>query len=177
MVEHKETELVRANRLLLGLSFTLLVLLGPSFILGYFSGYRSARADGPLTASASLPAALPQSAAPAKTKTLPRQSTQTERQKRTGWAGTKESTPAARTNQTAAGRIYLQLVAAPQNDSGAIIDELRNNGLPAVAAEVPEKPGLYRVLVGPLDEGDLDRTRAELESRGFPGDSAIRRTF
>lgn len=177
MLERKDTELIRTNRLLLGLSFTLLVLLGPSFILGYFSGYRSARPGGPQTESGAVPAAPPQSAPPAKRKTLPRQSTQTERQKRTGWAGTKESTPAARADQSAAGRIYLQLVAAPQNDSGVIIDALHNSGLPAVAAEVPEKPGLYRVLVGPLDEVDLDKTRAELESRGFPGDSAIRKTF
>jgi len=58
-----------------------------------------------------------------------------------------------------------------------MVDVLRNKGFPALALEVPEKPGLSRVLIGPLHEGELDKTRADLRSRGFPGDSAIKRTF
>jgi len=73
--------------------------------------------------------------------------------------------------------VYLQLVSTVQSQSDVLIDVLRKNGFPAVASEVPEKPSLRRVLVGPLQEGELDKMRANLQSRGFPGDSAIKRTF
>ena len=174
MPEHKVAELTQANRLLLGFCFIALVLLGPSFILGYFSGYRSARAGGPQSVPGPTLVASTQSAPPAET--MPRQSTRTEQQKPARRVRKKDPAP-ARADQPAVGQIYLQLVAAPQSQSAVIIDALRNDGLPAVASEVPEKPGLYRVLIGPLHEGDLDKTRAELRSRGFPGDSAIKRTF
>jgi cell division septation protein DedD len=71
----------------------------------------------------------------------------------------------------------LQLVATDQRQSTATIDALRNNGLTAIASRVPEKPGVYRVLVGPLHEGEVDQMRADLQRRGLPGDSAIKRTF
>ena len=46
-----------------------------------------------------------------------------------------------------------------------------------IAAEVPEKPGLFRVLVGPVTDSAVNRTRTDLQGAGFPGDKAIRRTF
>jgi cell division septation protein DedD len=173
MPEQKVTELVRANRLLLGVSFMALVLLGPSFILGYFSGYRAA--VGAQSASGPALVASPQGARPAEI--VSRRSTRTERQKPTGRGGTKEPPSAARADRTAEGQVYLQLVATATSQSAVIIDALRNNGFPAVALEVPEKPGLRRVLIGPLQERELDKTRADLQSRGFPGDSAIKKTF
>jgi cell division septation protein DedD len=175
MRERKVAELAGANRLLLVVSIIALALLGPSFILGYFWGYRSARADSPQSASGPALAASSQIALPAET--LPQRSTRTARQKPAGWGRTKEPASAARTDQTTAGQIYLQLAATPTNQSAGIVDVLRNKGFPALALEVPEKPGLSRVLIGPLHEGELDKTRADLQSRGFPGDSAIKRTF
>lgn len=173
MHERKVAELTGANRLLLGVALIALVLLGPSFILGYFWGYRSARAAIPQNAPGPALAASPEIALPAGT--VPPRSTRTPRQKPAVWGRTKE--PAARTDQPAVGQIYLQLVATPTNQSAVIVDVLRHKGFPAVALEVPEKPGLSRVLIGPLHEGELDKTRADLQSRGFPGDSAIKRTF
>ena len=175
MHEHKVTELIGANRLLLGVSLIALVLLGPSFILGYFLGYRSARSGGPQSASEPKLVASPQIALPAET--VPQRSTRTEQQKPAAWERTKEPGSALRADQTAVGQIYLQLVATATSESAVIIDALRNNGFPAVALEVPSKPGLRRVLIGPLHEGELDKTRADLQSRGFPGNSAIKRTF
>jgi cell division septation protein DedD len=71
----------------------------------------------------------------------------------------------------------VQVVAATESWSAVIIDALRSKGFPATAMEVPEKPDLYRVVVGPLREGELDKTRADLRSKGFPGDAAIKRSF
>lgn len=163
MPEHKAKELIGANRLLLGVSILAVALLGPSFILGYVWGYRSARADTAQSASEPTPAASPEAALPAGT--APQRSTGTE------------PVPAARGGHTAAGSVYLQLVATAASQSAVIVDALRNNGFPAVALDVPKKPGLRRVLIGPLHEGELDKTRADLRSRGFPGDSAIKITF
>jgi hypothetical protein len=156
MGEHKVAELTGANRLLLRVSVIALALLGPLFILGYVAGYRSGRAAGPQT---ELPA-----------ETGPQRSARTEQPK------TKKPTSTARTDHPAAGQIYLQLVATDTSRSAVIVDSLRNDGFPAVALEIPQKPGLRRVLVGPVHEGELDKTRAELRSKGFPGDSAITRT-
>ena len=54
---------------------------------------------------------------------------------------------------------------------------LRKKGFKAIAAEIPEKPGLFRVLVGPLADGGVNKMKSDLQSAGFPGDKAIRRTF
>ena len=153
MLKPKEAELTRGNRVLVGL-FIAVALLGPSFTLGYFLGYRSGEASG---AALVVP---PDGALPVQTVS--------QQQKR--------ALP-AQGNQPAAGQIYLQLAAAAERPSAIMIDALRNNGFATVAWEVPEQPGLYRVLVGPLHEGELDRTRADLQRHGFPGDSAIKRTF
>ena len=43
----------------------------------------------------------------------------------------------------------MQLVATTKHDADAEVEVLRKNNFPALDAEVPEKPGLFRVLVGP----------------------------
>ncbi len=47
----------------------------------------------------------------------------------------------------------------------------------AEAAEIPEKPGLFRVLVGPMAEAQVNKTKTDLQSAGFPGDKSIKRSF
>ena len=161
MPEPKYAETIRANRLLLGVSFTALVLIGPAFTLGYISGSRAAQAAGPPGAPGSpLTASL-----------------ETEMQRPAAQAAMKKPASAERAGQPAVGQVYLQLITTAENRSAGIIDVLRNQGFPAVAMDVPEKSGLRRVLIGPLHESELDKTRADLQSKGFPGDSAIRRTF
>jgi hypothetical protein len=169
MREPKVAELASANRLLLGVSILAVALLGPSFIGGYFWGYRSARAYTPL----SVPG--PALASSSGDETAPQASTRTGRQKPAGRGRTKA--PAAPADRSAAGQVYLQLAATATNQSDAIVDALRSNGFPAVALEIPERPDLRRVLIGPIYEGELDKMRADLRSRGFPGDAAIKRTF
>jgi hypothetical protein len=72
---------------------------------------------------------------------------------------------------------YLQLAATTPHEAAAVVEVLRKKDFKAISAEVPEKPGLFRVLVGPIPDGALNKTRAELTAAGFPGDKAIRRNF
>jgi hypothetical protein len=36
---------------------------------------------------------------------------------------------------------------------------------------------MFRVLVGPLEDTAVNKTRADLQSAGFPGDKAIKKTY
>jgi len=83
----------------------------------------------------------------------------------------------AQSNAPVAGQTYLQLVATTKHDADGTVEVLRKNGFPSLDAEVPEKPGTFRVLVGPLAPGDLNKIKADLQSKGFPGNNAIRKTF
>jgi outer membrane biosynthesis protein TonB len=83
----------------------------------------------------------------------------------------------AQSNAPAAGQTYLQLVATTKHDADATVEVLRKNSFPALDTEVPEKPGLFRVLVGPLAPGDVNKMKAALQGKGFPGDAAIRKTY
>jgi outer membrane biosynthesis protein TonB len=76
-----------------------------------------------------------------------------------------------------AGQTYLQLAATSQHEADIEVDVLRKKGFRAMAAEIPERPGMFRVLVGPLAEGATNKTKADLQSAGFPGQKAIKRTF
>jgi len=58
-----------------------------------------------------------------------------------------------------------------------MVDVLRNKGFKSIAAEIEEKHGTFRVLVGPIPEGGANKMRADLQASGFPGNAAIRRTF
>jgi cell division septation protein DedD len=72
---------------------------------------------------------------------------------------------------------YLQLAATSQREAEIMVDVLRKKEFKAMAAEVPEKAGLFRVLVGPLADSAINRTRTDLQGAGFPGDKAIKKTF
>lgn len=85
--------------------------------------------------------------------------------------------PVAQSNQPVAGATYLQLSATSKRDADAMVEELRKNGFSALDAEVPEKQGTFRVLVGPIASGDLNKTKTELQAKSFPGNAAIKKTF
>jgi cell division septation protein DedD len=76
-----------------------------------------------------------------------------------------------------AGQAYLQLAATSKHEADIMVDVLRNKGFKALAAEIEEKPGTFRVLVGPIAEGATNKIRADLQNSGFPGNAAIRRVF
>lgn len=85
--------------------------------------------------------------------------------------------PVAATGQPASGATYLQLAAVKKDDAELEADILRKKGFKTLVAQIPEKKELYRVLVGPVADRDMNKTRADLKNAGFPGDSAIKRTF
>jgi len=172
----KDIELIRTNRVLLSVSVAAVVLLGPSFIAGYVWGYHTARENGPQGASGTA-LAVSQVSTLTSSPAAPEKSKRTAQAIPARRAGRTESAAVARADLPAGGQVYLQLVTTAKGRSAAIVDTLRNDGFPVVAAEVPGKPRLHRVLIGPLHQGEVDQTRAELQSKGFPGDSAIARTF
>lgn len=82
--------------------------------------------------------------------------------------------PAAKVEEHSSGT-YLQLAATTQREADIEVDVLRKKGFRAMSAEIPEKPGMFRVLVGPVPEGGINKMKVDLQNAGFPGDKAIRR--
>jgi SPOR domain len=198
--EDGEFELVLANRQLLSVFFIVVILLGVFFTMGYIVGRNSTPAtgeiastrradtaplvvDGPARASDAAPS-QPASAPPAATS--PQQPVSTEPQRTAEHEPVKavRTEPARRepaksvaSNQPVAGQAYLQLAATSQHEADIMVDVLRQKSFKAMAAEIPEKPGTFRVLVGPVTDTSANKTRADLQAAGFPGNAAIRRTF
>jgi outer membrane biosynthesis protein TonB len=75
------------------------------------------------------------------------------------------------------GRVYLQLSATDKVKAETMVDLLRGRSLPGMAAPIADRPGLYRVLVGPMAESGVQDMRNKLKAAGFPADQAIKRTF
>jgi len=199
--EDGEFELVLANRQLLSVFFIVVILLGVFFTMGYIVGRNSAPAaaetattrkadsaplvvDGPARTGDAAPS-QPASAPP--TATSPQQPVTTEAQ-RAPAAETARTRPVKEpvraepakpvaSDQPAAGQAYLQLAATSQHEADIMVDVLRQKSFKAMAAEIPEKPGTFRVLVGPVTDASANKTRADLQAAGFPGNAAIRRTF
>src|SRR5579862_4168154 len=92
-------------------------------------------------------------------------------------APVKASARAATSDQPESGRTYLQLSAIDHDKAELMVDMLHKKSFPAIAAEIPEKPGVFRVLVGPISEADINKTRAALQDASFPGKEAVKRTF
>ena len=84
---------------------------------------------------------------------------------------------AATADQPESGRTYLQLSAIERDKAEIMVELLRKKNFSAIAAEIPEKPGVFRVLVGPISEADVNKTRAALQDASFPGKEAVKRTF
>jgi cell division protein FtsN len=85
--------------------------------------------------------------------------------------------PPASPSSSGPSGTYLQLAATTQHEASLLVEVLQKKGFKSMVAEVPEKPGLWRVLVGPLSDGSANKTKADLQASGFPGDKAIKRTF
>ncbi len=83
----------------------------------------------------------------------------------------------AKSESARPGQSYLQLAATGKREADVMIEVLKQKGFSAIAAEIPEKAGTFRVLVGPIPEGGTNKMRADLQAASFPGNAAIRRTF
>lgn len=195
--EDGEFELILGNRQLLSVFFIVVVLLGVFFTMGYIVGRSSAPVGGPEVTSVRKPESKPlvvdspaREATPpppvqppvAPTETARQQPSSTEQQKppepaRVEPARAAKPAPAVSSDQPASGQTYLQLAAVVKREADVMVDVLRKNGFTAFAAEVPDKPELFRVLVGPIRDGEVNKTRADLQDKGFPGNSAIKKIF
>jgi len=92
-------------------------------------------------------------------------------------APVKAPARASASDQPESGRTYLQLSAIDHDKAEIMVELLRKKKFSAIAAEIPEKPGIFRVLVGPISEADIAKTRASLTEASFPGKDAVKRTF
>ncbi len=98
-------------------------------------------------------------------------------------AATQKSEPAKaakaatepETQDPVTGGTYVQLVATTKHDADAMVQVLRKNTFPAIDNEVPGKPGLFRVLVGPTT--DYNKLKDDLQKKGFEGDRAFKKQF
>ena len=203
--EDGEFELILANRQLLSVFFIVVVLLGVFFTMGYIVGRNSgpaqvdvASARKPDTkpmvvespapqetpAASSAPAAAPTSTQPQQpveeAKAEPKKEEPKPEPKKKEEPKPKEQpAPKEKTASAApaSGQTYLQLAATAKTEADVMVDVLHQKRFKAIAVEIPEKPGVFRDLVGPLADGTLNKTKSDLTSSGFPGDKAIKKVY
>jgi len=192
--EDGEFELILGNRQLLSVFFIVVILLGVFFTMGYIVGRNSETTTAEVTPAPSVdvkPPATETAApeAPAKnpdpppvastpTETAPQQPTVPA--ERTSDPPKREPKAEPRTaagSHPTAGQTFLQLAATSKHEADIMVDVLRKKSFRALAAEIDEKPGTFRVLVGPITDTTANKMRADLQGAGFPGNAAIRRTF
>jgi cell division septation protein DedD len=191
--EDGEYELILGNHQLLGVFFIVIILLGVFFAMGYMVGRNS---SAPMVNAEAVPrrpepkplvvdSPAPRSTDPAP-DAAPQQpvSTQPQRPSEPASAESPKPTPAPKPVSSVApgGQptpgTYLQLSATTlRTEAENYVDILRAKYFPALMAEIPEKPGTYRVLVGPIADSDVNKTRADLQNASFPGKDAFRKTF
>ncbi len=202
--EEGEFELILGNKQLLSVFFIVVVLLGVFFTMGYIVGRNPlTTADATPAEKIDKKDAKPlvvDSAAthesPAPVKETPARETpapvprETAPQQPAEQMAAKPEPPARKpepVKQKAEpvrsavvdrpSGTYLQLAATSQREADIEVDALRSKGFRAMSAEIPEKPGTFRVLVGPVPDTNINKTKTDLQNAGFPGDKAIRRTL
>jgi cell division septation protein DedD len=202
--EDGEFELILGNRQLLSVFFIVVILLGVFFTMGYIVG----RNSSPLSADASkdrpvvvdpgtrpnpaseplpAPAQTPVAAEPVPTAAsipLPVPETRTEAAKpepakpALARAVEKPQPASPVPDQPTAGQTYLQITAVAKAEAQLFVDVLAKKGFHAIYVSVPDKPQVYRVLVGPIrDVNAIQQTKADLEKAGFQGLKALMRKF
>jgi hypothetical protein len=201
--EDGEFELILANRQLLSVFFIVVILLGVFFTMGYIVGRNSGPSpvdvashkpivvDSPVPPDQArqdtpAPVSAPPVATPAPTRTKQQQPLADEAKpepkaeepiKKEAPVKKEKEKPAPAGAQPVSGQTYLQLVATAKAEADVMVDVLHQKKFKAMAVEIPEKPGLFRVLVGPLADGTLNKTKSDLQSSGFPGDKAIKKVY
>ncbi len=77
-----------------------------------------------------------------------------------------------------AGASYLQVAAVAKAEAELFVDVLAKKGFHAMYTNVPEKPQMYRVLVGPFqDSAAIAQARGDLNKAGFKGFEALQRKY
>jgi len=190
--EDGEFELILGNRQLLSVFFIVVILLGVFFTMGYIVGRNATPVVAEVTANPSVDTRPPAVESPASTPefapvtsapaaTAPQQPAPAAPVAKPEPA--KPEPPRAEPprpvagSRPVAGQTYLQLAATSQHEADIMVDVLRKKRFRAMAAEIDEKPGTFRVLVGPVTGSTTNKMRADLQGAGFPGNAAIRRTY
>ena len=189
--EDGEFELILGNRQLMSVFFIVVILLGVFFAMGYIVGRNSSPVTGPDVATR-RPESKPLVETPPP---QPREDPAPEAPKGTASqqgpavpatparpeaptpVAVKQSARVDKSAQPESGKTYLQLSAIDHDAAEIMVELLRKKSFPAITAEVPEKPGVFRVLVGPVAEADVAKIRTDLQNASFPGKEAIKRTF
>jgi cell division septation protein DedD len=194
-----EFELILGNRQLMSVFFIVVILLGVFFAMGYIVGRNSSPVGAPEVASRrpetksadadssssarETPAKAPVDV-PKETDSQPKE-TASQQGPATKPAPPPEPAPApakaparaAASAEPQSGKTYLQISAVDRDKAEIYVERLRKQNFSAIMAEIPEKPGVFRVLVGPVAEADLNKVRADLTNASFPGKDAVKRTF
>jgi cell division protein FtsN len=87
----------------------------------------------------------------------------------------KAPAPVAAAAEAQKGQHYLQVQALPTEQAILVVEVMRKKGFPATTETVPTKPGLTRVLVGPIPAASANEMKDKLEAAGFKGKQAILR--
>jgi cell division septation protein DedD len=85
--------------------------------------------------------------------------------------------PKSATGTPVTGQRYLQLAAIDKDHADSLVDLLRQKGFKALDTAVPENPKVYRVLVGPVKDGEMSKLRSDLQSKSFPGNAGVARLY
>jgi len=189
--EDGEFELILGNRQLMSVFFIVVILLGVFFAMGYIVGRNSSPVTGPDVATR-RPESKPLVETPPP---QPREDPAPEAPKGTASqqgpavpatparpeaptpGAVKQSVRVDKSAQPESGKTYLQLSAIDHDAAEIMVELLRKKSFPAITAEVPERPGVFRVLVGPVAEADVAKIRTDLQNASFPGKEAIKRTY
>ena len=188
--EDGEFELILGNRQLLSVFFIVVILLGVFFTMGYIVGRNSgtvtaeltpvpgvdarptaveapAKAADPAPSRRAPPETAPQQPAPAAERDPepPRREPKAEARTVSGSHPSRGTDLSCNWPPPASTKPTLWWMYCARKTSGRL------------AAEIDEKPGTFRVLVGPITDTTANKMRADLQGAGFPGNAAIRRTF
>lgn len=186
--EDGEYELILGNKQLLGVLFIVIVLLGVFFAMGFLAGRStsSSAADTAASRSGELipidgntptktakaePVPTPEPP-PAETRPAPEPATPTPpapEQPKTQTPATPLPTVADASELPAPPPgSYLQVAATSLKDAQSMLALLQKNGHAGALASVPSRPGLVRVLVGPLATKEISaQKREELRKLGI----------
>jgi cell division septation protein DedD len=196
-----EFELILGNKQLLSVFFIVVILLGVFFTTGYIVGRSSTpsvdarRADRPVnvepanrptpngaaassqTPPASIPpvtVAPPPETPAVKETPAPEKPVETVEVKRETHKAEKSEGTRSRSRREPPSGMYLQIAATAKSEAELFVDVLTKKGFDSTYAPVPEKEGIFRVLVGPLkDAASISQTRGDLQKGGFKGFEAI----
>jgi hypothetical protein len=196
--EDGEVELVLGNGQLLGVFFIVVILLALFFGMGYIMGRNAGPAASvdvatvhkpevkPLVVDSPVPKAdAPQERPTTSADTSQPPSASTEREPEPGRPEKKsavdvpKAAPPAKNVpiEDSPSGVFLQIAAVGWEDAELEVEVLRKKNFKAILMEVPEKPGTFRVLVGPVGDGGVNKAREELQDAGFPGKIAIVKKF